>query len=60
MPVIGTWGATLYGSDNEVLSNRDDYPVTRYPVVNLAGIAGNFHAFSDNAALAGAFGVTPR
>ena len=60
--VVGNWNATLYGSDNEVLSadDRDDYPVARYPVANLAGIAGNFHASSTNAALAGAFAATPQ
>ena len=60
--VMGTWNATLYGSDNVVLSagDRDDYPVASYPVANLAGIAGNFHASSTNAALAGAFGATPQ
>ena len=61
VPVTGTWDATLYGSDNTeiALANRDDYPIASYPVANLAGIAGNFHASSPNAALAGAFGVTP-
>lgn len=61
VPVTGNWGATLYGSDNTVIADvdRDDYPIASYPVANLAGIAGNFHAASPNAALAGAFGVTP-
>ena len=65
--VVGTWNATLYGSNNQVLSadDRDDYPVARYPVANLAGIAGNFFATDNataadaNAALAGAFAATP-
>ena len=55
----GMWDATLYGSDNNTDLDRDDYPVTRYPVANLAGIVGNFYLSSTNAALAGAFGATP-
>ena len=63
----GAWGATLHGTDNpgrtELAGDPDaatKYPLARYPVANLAGIVGNFHASSTNAALAGAFGATPQ
>ena len=65
VPANGSWDATLYGSRNpgQAALNASDpekYPVTRYPVADLAGIAGNFYINSDNAALSGAFGATPR
>ena len=66
----GEWDATLYGNTNHLLMHdptatpnpRDlvKYPLARYPVADLAGLVGNFHASSSNAALAGAFGATPR
>ena len=71
----GAWGAMLRGTDNDLLGYdvnsppgvRDltKYPLTRYPVADLAGIVGNFHATSAagvedaNAAIAGAFAATP-
>ena len=58
----GAWTATLYGSGNVLLSDRAKYPVTRYPVADLAGLTGTFRASStdNNTALAGTFGATPR
>ncbi|MCY3703274.1 MAG: DUF874 family protein [Rhodospirillales bacterium] len=69
----GTWDATLYGTNNpgrkELAADPDaatKYPLARFPQADLAGIVGNFHATSDataadaDAALAGAFAVTPR
>ena len=66
----GQWGATLYGNTNDQLDhdptttpnprNLVMYPLARYPVADLAGLVGNFDANSTNAALAGAFGATPR
>ena len=62
--VDSKWKGTFHGSDNEVLADvdRDDYPASRYPVADLAGIVGNFRAKTpdNNQALAGAFGATPR
>ena len=61
LSVAGTWGANFYGHDNEVLSDRTKYPATRYPVVDLAGVAGWFNAAGDDpndASLAGAFAAT--
>ena len=69
----GEWDATLHGTMNNQLghtatdSPRDltKYPLARYPVADLAGVVGNFHATSDttaadaNAAIAGAFAATP-
>ena len=71
----GAWGATLRGTNNELLGydvgnppgSRDltKYPLARYPLADLAGIVGNFHATSNetaeeaNAAIAGAFAATP-
>jgi hypothetical protein len=61
VPATGDWSATLYGTDNTVLADedREDYPATRYPVADLAGLTGSFRASSTNAALAGTFGATP-
>ena len=66
----GQWDATLYGNINDDLGHdstadpnpRDltRYPLARYPVADLAGLVGNFDAATDNAAIAGAFGATPR
>ena len=59
----GTWDATLHGTDNpgqtQLDGDRTKYPLARYPKADLAGITGNFHASSTNAALAGAFAATP-
>ena len=77
IPARGEWDATLHGTPNDNLegndNNRDStmYPVTRYPLADLAGLVGNFHASSTStitvggtslptAAIAGAFGATPR
>ena len=57
VPVGGNWGADFYGSDNVSLADRTMYPVTRYPVADLAGVTGWFNATSPTAALAGAFGA---
>ena len=57
VPVAGNWGADFYGMDNMELTNRVLYPVTRYPVADLAGVTGWFEADSTTAALAGAFGA---
>ena len=56
VPVDGTWGADFYGSDNVNL-DETEYPVTRYPEADLAGVTGWFNAKSATAALAGAFGA---
>ena len=61
----GDWSAVLHGTPNpgqaELFSaDPDKYPLARYPVADLAGIGGNFHATSTNAALAGAFAATPQ
>ena len=69
----GDWDATLYGSVNAALADRTMYPLTRYPLADLAGVVGNFNAVSTQsdgttehaaaeatAAIAGAFGATPR
>lgn len=63
----GQWDATLHGKDNPgrtQLATAPDaatkYPLDRYPQADLAGIVGNFHASSTNAAIAGAFGATPK
>ena len=75
----GEWGATLYGTTNNNLGydsgsppgTRDltKYPLASYPLADLAGVVGNFHAISTaadgtaqsaddaTAALAGAFGA---
>ena len=67
LSVGGSWGATFYGSDNEELDDRDKYPATRYPVVDLAGVAGWFDATGpgpgtdpNDISLAGAFAATPQ
>ena len=68
----GAWAATLHGTDNPGQSelftaDPDKYPLSRYPLADLAGITGNFYATDNattpadaNAALAGAFGATPQ
>ena len=66
LSVGGSWGANFYGSDNEILADRDKYPASRYPVVDLAGVAGWFDATGpggtdpNDASLAGAFAATPQ
>ena len=57
--MAGSWAANFYGSDNKELTDRDKYPATRYPVVDLAGVAGWFDATGPDASLAGAFAATP-
>lgn len=59
LSVGGSWGANFHGSDNEVLADRDKYPATTYPVVDLAGVTGWFDATGPDASLAGAFAATP-
>ena len=66
----GTWDATLYGTDNpgreELDTDTTKYPPARYPMADLAGLVGNFHATNNTtaedatAALAGAFAATPQ
>ena len=65
LSVAGSWGATFYGSDNQVLTDRTKYPAKQYPVVDLAGVAGWFEAVGpgdgtgpNDVAIAGAFGAT--
>ncbi len=67
LTVGGSWGATFYGSDNEVLADRTKYPTAQYPVVDLAGVVGWFDAAGpetgdatdpNDVAIAGAFGAT--
>ena len=55
----GTWAAGLHGSDNhDTFTDRTKYPVSRYPVVDLAGVSGWFNANAGtNAAIAGTFGA---
>ena len=64
----GTWDATLYGTDNpgrgELDTDTTKYPLARYPMADLAGLVGNFHATNNTtaedatAAVAGAFAAT--
>ena len=67
LSVGGEWGATFYGSANEVLTDRVKYPASRYPPVDLAGVAGWFDATGpgtgtgpNDVSLAGAFSATPQ
>ena len=62
LPVGGSWGATFYGSANAVIAddNRETYPASQYPVVDLAGVTGWFDATGADASLAGAFAATPQ
>ena len=69
LSVGGSWGATFYGSNNQELTDRDKYPASRYPPVDLAGVAGWFNAAGpdtgtptdpNDVSLAGAFGATPQ
>ena len=59
----GAWNATLHGSDNpgaSILHAADaaKYPASRYPVADVAGVAGWFSAAAGtDAAIAGAFGA---
>ena len=54
----GDWAATLHGSDNNTTLDRDDYPASKYPVADIAGVAGWFNAAAGtHAAIAGAFGA---
>ena len=66
LAVGGKWGATFYGSNNQELTDRDKYPASRYPPVDLAGVAGWFNAAGpgsgtdpNDVSLAGAFAATP-
>ena len=55
---VGTWAATLHGSDNADMSSADDYTAAKYPMADVAGVAGWFEAAAGtNAAIAGAFGA---
>ena len=55
----GAWMATLHGSDNyDEFTDRTKYPASKYPVADVAGVAGWFNAAAGtNAAIAGAFGA---
>ena len=57
----GVWAATLHGSDNYdefTGAQRIKYPESKYPVADVAGVAGWFNAAAGaNAAIAGAFGA---
>ena len=45
LSVGGSWGANFYGSDNQIPATiREKYPASRYPPVDLAGVAGWFDA----------------
>ena len=67
LSVGGEWGATFYGSNNQELTDRDKYPASRYPPVDLAGVAGWFNAAGpsttatdpNDVSIAGAFAATP-
>ena len=69
LSVGGSWGANFYGSDNQIPADREKYPASRYPPVDLAGVAGWFNAAGpdtgtptdpNDVSLAGAFGATPQ
>ena len=54
----GSWAATLHGSDNADMSLADGYTAAKYPMADVAGVAGWFNAAAgNNAAIAGAFGA---
>ena len=54
----GTWGATLHGSDNKELADREKYAASEYPIADVTGVAGRFEAVAgSSAAIAGAFGA---
>ena len=54
----GAWGATLHGTNNMELMDRNKYPLATYPETELTGIAGWFEAAAGtDAAIAGAFGA---
>ena len=55
----GAWAATLHGSDNYGdFTDRTEYPLSKYPVADVAGVSGWFNAAAGtNAAIAGAFGA---
>ena len=65
--VGGSWGANIYGNDNDGVVELTDtvkYPATKYPPVDLAGVTGWFDAVGpgtgdgpNDVALAGAFGA---
>ena len=57
--VTGGWGATLHGVDNEDLSAREDYTVTKYPMADISGVSGWFEAVDTNkgVGIVGAFGA---
>ena len=63
LSVGGSWGATFYGSDNDGVAELTDtvkYPASKYPPVDLAGVAGWFDATGTDASLAlWAFAATP-
>ena len=59
LAVGGSWGATFYGSNNDRTGATAEQTVAKYPLADLAGVAGWFDATSTNAALAGAFAATP-
>ena len=54
----GAWSAALHGSDNEDMSAVTGYTAAKYPMADVAGVAGWFNAAAGmNAAIAGAFGA---
>ena len=56
----GAWTATLYGRRNTRTDmSEEDYPFSRYPVADVAGVVGTFGAASGDIAVAGTFGATP-
>ena len=72
VPTTGTWAATLYGTPNvredAATWPETEYPYSRYPTADLAGIAGRFEASNAigtadastaEVAIAGAFAATP-
>ena len=46
LSVGGSWNATFYGSDNQVIADRDKYPAAQYPVVDTAQFLTTFARLS--------------
>ena len=61
VPASGAWAATLYGSANVRTGATAEQTEAKYPLADLAGVAGRFEASNtqDTAAIAGAFAATP-
>ena len=61
VPASGAWAATLYGSVNVRTGATEEQTEAKYPLADLAGVAGRFEASNtqNTAAIAGAFAATP-